>query len=277
MDEDPSYYRNPPLASLGDYVWFDSDANGMQDPGEVGINGVTVRLLRDVSVVDLTTTSMDPDTGENGFYLFEDLDAGTYQVQFDVSTAPSAPFLPWEYTEPQQGDSMSDSDAIPDPSNSSLGTSEAIVLQLGENNRSVDAGLVSNPVPLDSSLGNFVWFDDNRNGIQDSGEAGVPGVGVELLNASQTVIDTTTTDANGLYIFNIFPPAVPGSFYVRFSNLPSRYFVTERNQGTDDLLDSDVDPDTLTTDLLTLADGTSDLSVDMGIVQRRTKFNFVVR
>ncbi len=277
MDEDPSYYRNPPLASLGDYVWFDSDANGMQDPGEVGINGVTVHLLRDVSVVDSTTTSMDPDTGENGFYLFEDLNAGTYQVQFDVSTAPSAPFLPWEYTEPQQGDSMSDSDAIPDPSNSSLGTSEAIVLQLGENNRSVDAGLVSNPVPLDSSLGNFVWFDDNRNGIQDSGEAGVPGVGVELLNASQTVIDTTTTDANGLYIFNIFPPAVPGSFYVRFSNLPSRYFVTERNQGTDDLLDSDVDPDTLTTDLLTLADGTSDLSVDMGIVQRRTKFNFVVR
>lgn len=277
MHEDPSYYRNPPLASLGDYVWFDSDANGMQDEGEVGINGVTVRLLSGVSVVDSTMTAADPDTGENGFYRFDDLEPGTYQVQFDVSTAPSAPFLPWEYTEPYVGDPLKDSDAVPLSESSPVGASQAIVLGLGENNRSVDAGLVSNPVPLDSSLGNFVWYDDNRNGVQDGGELGVSGVGVELLNSSGGVLDSTTTDVNGLYIFTIFPPAVPGSFYVRFSSLPSNYYVTEQNQGGDDLLDSDVDPITLTTDQIVLSDGVSDLSVDMGIVRRRTKYDFIVR
>ena len=274
--EDPSYYRNPPLASLGDYVWFDSDANGMQDDGEVGINGVTVRLLSGVNVVDLTMTSADPDTGENGFYLFDSLEPGAYQVQFDVSTTPSAPFLPWEYTEPGLGDGMHDSDAVPGTENSSIGNSQVIVLGLGDNNRSIDAGLVSNPIPLDSSLGNFVWFDDNRNGIQDGGELGVAGVGVELLSSSGDVLDSTTTDVNGLYIFNIFPPAVPGSFYVRFSDLPNRYHVTQQNQGGDDSLDSDVDPSSLTTDLITLADGTSDLTVDMGIARRRTKYDFIV-
>ena len=32
------------LGALGDYVWHDLNANGVQDEGEPGINGVTVRL-----------------------------------------------------------------------------------------------------------------------------------------------------------------------------------------------------------------------------------------
>jgi hypothetical protein len=36
-------------ASLGDYVWEDRNANGIQDDGETGINGATVNLWRDLN------------------------------------------------------------------------------------------------------------------------------------------------------------------------------------------------------------------------------------
>ena len=33
------------------------------------------------------------------------------------------------------------------------------------------------------AIGDIVWYDDNRNGIQDDGELGVAGVEVWLLHA----------------------------------------------------------------------------------------------
>ncbi len=36
------------------------------------------------------------------------------------------------------------------------------------------------PAPLPAAIGDRVWFDTNRNGIQDAGETGVPGVTVTL-------------------------------------------------------------------------------------------------
>ena len=33
------------LAALGDYVWVDTNRNGVQDDGDTGLNGVTVNLL----------------------------------------------------------------------------------------------------------------------------------------------------------------------------------------------------------------------------------------
>ena len=36
-------YRD--TGSVGDRVWLDANANGVQDAGETGINGVTVQLL----------------------------------------------------------------------------------------------------------------------------------------------------------------------------------------------------------------------------------------
>ena len=33
------------FGSIGDFVWFDRDADGVQDAGELGIPGVTVSLI----------------------------------------------------------------------------------------------------------------------------------------------------------------------------------------------------------------------------------------
>ncbi len=56
------------------------------------------------------------------------------------------------------------------------------------------------PAPLE--IGNRVWYDANRNGIQDPGERPLPGATVNLYDASGALVATTTTDANGNYLFN---------------------------------------------------------------------------
>jgi uncharacterized repeat protein (TIGR01451 family) len=71
-------------AIVGDTVWLDDDADGVQDAGEAGIAGVTVALTNiDTSAVITTATNAD------GLYLFAALDAGNYRVAIDMSTVDS--------------------------------------------------------------------------------------------------------------------------------------------------------------------------------------------
>lgn len=62
---------------LGDTVWRDENGNGILDPGDGGVPGVTVKL-RDSSdrVVAVRTSS------RNGRYTFDALPAGTYTVEY---------------------------------------------------------------------------------------------------------------------------------------------------------------------------------------------------
>jgi hypothetical protein len=63
---------------IGDFVWWDVNANGVQDPGEPGIPGVDVQLYEVISGVPTlrnTTT-----TDGSGLYTFDQLTSGTYQV-----------------------------------------------------------------------------------------------------------------------------------------------------------------------------------------------------
>ncbi len=51
-------------------------------------------------------------------------------------------------------------------------------------------------------IGNYVWFDDNSNGIQDAAEIPAAGITLQLIDQNCNVIGTTTTDSNGNYVFN---------------------------------------------------------------------------
>ena len=63
--------------SIGDTVWRDVDGDGVLDPGDAGIKGVTVQLLSvDGQVIDSTVTS------RSGRFTFSGLPAGSYQVKF---------------------------------------------------------------------------------------------------------------------------------------------------------------------------------------------------
>ena len=76
-DVDFGYVFCPPavLGSIGDRVWKDLDADGIQDASEQGLVGWTVTLIRNGTVLS------SQQTGANGIYLFNNLAAGTYTVQ----------------------------------------------------------------------------------------------------------------------------------------------------------------------------------------------------
>ena len=77
-------------------------------------------------------------------------------------------------------------------------------------------------------VGNFVWLDCNKNGIQDVGEKGLANVSVNLIGTDDNGLSVslvTTTDVNGNYIFanvksgkyNAIFSAPSGSRGLRFS------------------------------------------------------------
>ncbi|MBK7790272.1 MAG: HYR domain-containing protein [Saprospiraceae bacterium] len=51
-------------------------------------------------------------------------------------------------------------------------------------------------------LGNLVWFDENKNGIQDAGEQPVANLPLQLLDENCDMIASTTTSAEGQYVFS---------------------------------------------------------------------------
>ena len=110
----------------------------------------------------------------------------------------------------------------------------------------------------DAELGDLVWLDEDCDGIQDDGEPGIPGVTVELKDASGAVIATTTTDANGGYLFT---DLCDGDYTVCVdeTTLPPDYTPAPCNQGGDDTVDNDCSPA-----MTTLDPGESDRSLDFG-------------
>lgn len=102
--------------SVGDTTFADLNANGIQDPGEPPVAGVTVMIFNaDGTPVmfdaegtmynNTTTTNMD------GVYQFANLPPGNYYVEFDPSTVPGSEFL--SFTASSVGNDANDSDADP--------------------------------------------------------------------------------------------------------------------------------------------------------------------
>ncbi len=110
--------------------------------------------------------------------------------------------------------------------------------------------------------GNLVWLDENGNGLQDAAETGIAGVSVTLYKDDGTAVGSATTDVSGAYQI-VQQGVTSGSYYLGF-DLPDGYEYTLQDQGSDDKLDSDVDPSTGETAVLTLS--SVDDSLDAGLV-----------
>jgi hypothetical protein len=160
--------------SLGDFVWSDTNGNGIQDAGEPGISGLTVTLTGPVSATAVT--------GANGEYSFMGLSAGTYTV----SVATPAGLTPSPVL---AAGSL--------PATDSDGSGATVTLAAGEANPTIDFGFV----PPRFVLGDRVWSDTNGDGVQDAGEAGINGVTVTISGPGGYTA-TTTTVGDGIYAFN---------------------------------------------------------------------------
>ena len=207
---------------IGDLVWRDADGDGIRDAGEPGWAGATVRLLQCGGNVLATRT-----TNTQGNYTFANLSDGNYQVEFVKPTGAN-------YSPYQVGNIATNSDAIPSTGRSScVSITSEILARPG-----VDAGFVPTSGGSGSaSIGDYVWDDRNRDGIQNSIEPGVGNVRVQLRNCNGLLIADTTTRSNGTYSFD---GLAAGSYMLRFV-APSGATFTQPRAGSDIAKDSNAD------------------------------------
>lgn len=205
---------------IGDFVWDDVNANGIQDGGETGLAGATVNLYDPADLVTpLETFTPTPPTGIYGFPIAITLNPGTYVVEV-VPPAGYAATL-----QDQGADDALDSDITP-------ATGQVTVtVQSGIVDDTIDAGFFQAV-----TIGDMVWQDLDDNDVQDVGEPGLNGVTVNLYAAADlnTILQTQVTAGGGMYSFSVSP----GNYVVEFVLLPGFAFVTT-DVGADDTIDSD--------------------------------------
>lgn len=235
-------YEHPCTGEVGDFVWHDLNGNGVQDDNEPGINGVDVNLLVSGSVISTVTTSDDPITNKPGHYRFGPLCAGTYQLE--VVSLPSPEYSPTITT--------SNGSTISDDSNQSPAT--VILAADHSSDLSIDFGFVT---PCTGTVGNFIWHDLNRDGIQNAGEPGISKVFVKLRD-SKGSIRSTRTDQNGRYQFD---GLCAGEYKVE-AYTPCRFQPTTPSAGTDPSLDSNENR----SEVVLPANSSSDQTVDFGYI-----------
>jgi hypothetical protein len=181
LANDFGYTAPAGTAVVGDRIWSDADGDGVQDPGEIGIGGVTLRLVAPGAdglfgngddVITATTS-----TASDGTYLFVGVAPGVYRVDVTDTGAVLTGYLLTLGPEP----------------------STSILLAAGDVDVSRDFGY-QNPSLL--SIANAIWDDEDGDGVRDPGEAGIAGVTVALRDSGGNLIGTAVTDANGDFQFS---------------------------------------------------------------------------
>lgn len=99
------------------------------------------------------------------------------------------------------------------------------------------------------AIGDYTWIDRNKDGVQDENEKPLKGVIVELYDKDENFIRETTTNDEGLYIFDELPA---GDYKVKFKlteEQEKQYRFTTQNAGDDTNIDSDADEKGWTTEI----------------------------
>ncbi|MBV5149116.1 MSCRAMM family adhesin SdrD, partial [Staphylococcus aureus] len=190
---------------IGNYVWEDTNKNGVQELGEKGVGNVTVTVFDN----NTNTKVGEAVTKEDGSYLIPNLPNGDYRVEF--SNLPKG----YEVTPSKQGNNEElDSNGL-----------SSVITVNGKDNLSADLGIYKPKY----NLGDYVWEDTNKNGIQDQDEKGISGVTVTLKDENGNVLKTVTTDADGKYKFTDLDN---GNYKVEFTT-PEGYTPTTVTSGSD--------------------------------------------
>ncbi|MFK7937627.1 MAG: SdrD B-like domain-containing protein [Saprospiraceae bacterium] len=249
-DVDAGYFI--PGAAISGLAFEDLNNNGIQEFGEFGIAGVTATLF-DNNDQQVTQTTTD----FTGNYSFNNILLGTYYIIFDVSTNVFNVSNYQPTLQDQGGDDTVDSDINVnqrvnnftfDPANGDLSN--------------IDAGYFEPTFDISG----FTWSDDDRDGIQDTGEAGIGGVVVTLFDSGDNQVDQATTNTNGTYTFL---DVAMGDYYITFDAANNDnnidYQGTLQNQG-DGTNDSDPDPSTGRTATFTFTGDADNPNVDAGYI-----------
>ena len=221
---------NPQTLAIGDFVWGDTNANGLKNPAEPGLQNLPVQLFNP-GADNLQNTADDTllattTTDANGYYLFSGLAPGNYFV------ALPSPSTAWPLaTSPAvnlDNGVDNDSNGLQPGGSGTLTYSPVINLALGmepgntpgggNQDMTIDFGFIAS-----LGMGNQVFSDANNNGLFDSGETGVAGAQVEIYNSTDTVVNngddvkigsTFTTGSDGIYGFS---GLAAGKYYIKLT------------------------------------------------------------
>jgi protocatechuate 3,4-dioxygenase beta subunit len=241
-------------ASVGDFVWLDTNRNGIQDADETGFNGILLTLQDEQGNTLRTELSrFNQLTGRHGYYRFESLDPGTYKIGITVPTI-------MQLSPAGLGDQALNSDADAD------GITALFNLDPGQTMSDIDFGLAYKT----SSVGDFIWLDQNENGLQDEDEPGLDSIGLQLFDESGELVGTTESHFNagnqkmGYYHFD---DITPGAYFIK-AEIPQGYLPATNILG-DVELNSDFTHQNGfgTTDLLDIEAGTERNDIDLGLIK----------
>ncbi|MFM9909253.1 MAG: SdrD B-like domain-containing protein, partial [Chitinophagaceae bacterium] len=274
--------------AIGNRVWLDNDADGIQDetsPGsgvytEPGLANISVTLFRDNNndgdfddVGELTATTV---TDAYGNYLFENLPTTVNPYRVVVTVPVNYVFTAQTNTIQDGGTDANGSDV-----NAVTGRSYNITLTTGEIENDIDAGLIFSQAVI-QTISDRIWWDANSNG-SDNNEPGLSGIVVSLyrdgnndgdLNDAGEEIPyaSTITNTDGYYNFTNLPI---GNYQVGIT-LPAGFTFTTYNAGggtLGDISESNTDSDIQTalagfgkTPILNLGSGETLINVDGGLV-----------
>lgn len=258
--QDPAVY--------GDFVWIDTDRDGVQDGGELGIDGVRVDLYRDngdgISNPATDTFESFTLTTDGGQYVFPNLEPGDYYAVVYIPPTYSMSL-------PEQDEN----EAIDSDGSAALYKDHAVAimpvttLDATEIDLSWDQGIFQPPLPK-AAVGNYVWFDEDGDGTQNESAAnGLNGMTVSLYSTSNPTTPTLTTvtrnDVNGNPGYFLFDQLEPDDYFIEFSLPGGGAFSPQGSTGSSDPIDSDANASGIT-EVFTLSGGEYDKTWEAGII-----------
>ena len=178
-----------PLGSLSGFVYADANNNGSKDAAEKGIGNVPVTLtgVANGKPVTVASTTTNPD----GSYSFANLAPGTYAVVEGATPG-----------------------YLPDSTNT--GSIVGVTVTQGANNPNNNFGEI-----LPGSIAGVVYADKTGDGLSGD-DAALPGVTVQLVDATGKVIAAQKAGADGSYSFTNL---APGTYTVQ-EVVPTGYVQT---------------------------------------------------
>lgn len=233
----------PATSSVGNYVWEDTNVDGIQGflPAENPIPDVVVSLFHASGLLaDMTITDSD------GRYMFQSLNPGEYYLAFSFPNG----MVPTKKNQGSDPDKDSDIDSI-------TGLTSVFMLEAGTNDLSLDVGFTHA-----ASISSWIWRDQNRNGLKDVDEPGAPATVVTLYDELDQIVQITPTNVDGYFTFPIITPGT----YTLGVTPPPRMLFTTQGATRSGAFNSEVDPLTGRTDLFQVYVGPNDLNWGAGLI-----------
>jgi uncharacterized repeat protein (TIGR01451 family) len=223
-------YQPLGTSSIGNLVWLDVDNDGIKDPDESGINGVTVQLFRSDQTPGVSTPYATTTTSGGGLYSFTNLPVGSYTIYIPASNfGTGQPLASYQLSSSTTVnlDNQTDNDDNGIQTSAGAATSSPLIaLSAAESDQTIDFGFTGA-----ASIGDIVFYDLNGNGNLDFTETGINDVVMELyLDVDQDGIEdggfiatTTTATVGGVAGFYEFTGLAPNTYIVkvRTSTLPA--------------------------------------------------------